>query len=409
MRHPSQLDRQLLSCRLDLQNLSCAWRLRDLKLRLCVWSQRATLFVVLMMSLVQMASAESLIFVAGFADRSEELRSELILAIRRGALPELAPSYAKVKKFTLVSKEQAKSLGAFGFDKSRGASLAVVKLDSTGRIERVLWRDSGGSPRDAVDQLVRKYGKYPQEWKQTGRKLKPLGKNSSGFREFRNEKDGTVLLRVSAGRFPMGSQEGNSVEMPRHSVNLPLFYMAKTEVTNAQFRRFVRETGYTPGNPKWRQASSRAAKDAPVVLVDWIDATAYCRWAGLRLPGEQEWEKAARSSLGLTYPWGNDFGEAQTKYMEASRGQTLPVGSFPAMASPYGCHDMAGNVAEWTSTWYFEGYTTSRRRMPQQKALRGCSWYNNYRRRGYDPFRGAARNSLHYAESSDNVGFRCAR
>lgn len=193
--------------------------------------------------------------------------------------------------------------------------------------------------------------------------------------EFQNPKDGSVLVRVPAGTFLMGSQEGEADsyndEKPAHEVYLDRYWIGKFEVTNEQFERFVAETGYRttaevkgfawvwdgsefvdqPG-ASWRTMQERWGPQAPVVSVSWLDARAYCEWAGGRLPTEAEWEKAARGTDGRKYLWGDIWDSSRAWCHEASGGRAHPVGELPAGASPYGCLDMAGNVWEWCSDWY---------------------------------------------------------
>jgi eukaryotic-like serine/threonine-protein kinase len=87
----------------------------------------------------------------------------------------------------------------------------------------------------------------------------------------------------------------------------------------------------------------------PVVNVDWDMATAFCAWAGRRLPSEAEWEKAARGQDGRLYPWGNQTPSLQYTNFNELRGDTTEVGIYPLGASPYGTLDMAGNMWEWVN------------------------------------------------------------
>jgi formylglycine-generating enzyme required for sulfatase activity/tRNA A-37 threonylcarbamoyl transferase component Bud32 len=160
--------------------------------------------------------------------------------------------------------------------------------------------------------------------------------------------DGTALLRIEPGLFMLGPN--------RRAVYLDGFYLARHPVTNRQFAAFLQTTGYRPVDAEagrflahWRGGQCPTALlDHPVVFVSWLDATAYCRWAGRRLPSEAEWEKAARGAQGRRYPWGREEpSERLANFGRSVGGATQAIGQHPEGASPYGCEDMAGNVWEW--------------------------------------------------------------
>ncbi|MCW8139868.1 MAG: formylglycine-generating enzyme family protein, partial [Planctomycetota bacterium] len=174
-----------------------------------------------------------------------------------------------------------------------------------------------------------------------------------GEGEFVHARDGSVLVWVPPGSFVMGADDDDVHERPAHRVRITRgFFMGKYEVTLGQWRRFCEATG-------------RPAPDAPPGADDahpyaealWEDARDYGQWAGLRLPTEAEWEYAARGPEGLRFPWGQRFERGRMNASDDGRDGTTPVGSFPLGASPFGCHDMAGNVYEWVADWHTEaGY-----------------------------------------------------
>jgi serine/threonine-protein kinase len=157
------------------------------------------------------------------------------------------------------------------------------------------------------------------------------------------------------------------------------------------------------GNPEFA--------DYPVVNVNRYQANAFCTWVGARLPTEAEWEKAARGTDGRIYPWGDQAPTQELANFDRNVGDTTPVGSYPAGASPYGVMDMAGSVWEWVDDWYdSDYYSQSPSENPQglvtgeYSVLRGGSWY------GYDyNVRSALRNYRGPDYWDSLVGVRCVR
>ena len=263
-----------------------------------------------------------------------------------------------------------------------------------------------------------------------------------------NPKDGTVLRLIPAGEFLMGSTPAQIEaarrmdigghefllldELPQLRLHVPDFYLGEYTVTNEQFARFLNETQPTPEqlqrlaptlehitldrHPRRdpRYCVTPGFERHPVVHVSWFGAEAYCRWAGLRLPTEIEWEKAARGPDGRLFPWGNEWHDDFLRWHNTARdGQTTaPVDAYPQGRSPYGIFQMAGNVDEWCADAYqwdvYRRYATGDLRPPlsgEKRVVRGgtCLGWQKIRfrcahRRGNDP----ALVNIHY------TGIRCA-
>ena len=188
-------------------------------------------------------------------------------------------------------------------------------------------------------------------------------------------KDEAVMVYVPAGEFLMGTSDADieyykeifplrnitrfDNERPQRTVFVDSFYIDKYEVTNKQYKRFLDETGYIPKH--YLDYEPYNTPNFPAAVLEWEDAVAYANWAGKRLPTEAEWEKAARGTDGRIWPWGNEWdgtklsGNDGTGRKDGYK-ETAPVGQFPQGASPYGAHDMAGNLWEWVSDWYDPNY-----------------------------------------------------
>ena len=165
--------------------------------------------------------------------------------------------------------------------------------------------------------------------------------------------------------------------MTQRKVYLGAYYMDIYEVTNMQYKEFVDATGSRPPVHWGGGEISAGRENDPVTHVNWYDAGRYCLWKGKRLPTEAEWEKGARGTDGRDYPWGNDFDPMKANTGDTGIGDLAPVGRFEAGKSPYGIHDMSGNVWEWTADWYkpYPGSTyMSKDYGEKYKVLRGSSW-----------------------------------
>jgi formylglycine-generating enzyme required for sulfatase activity len=159
------------------------------------------------------------------------------------------------------------------------------------------------------------------------------------------------MVYVPGGEFMMGRDEkdrGDEYERPAHKVPVKPFFIDQYDVTNEDYAKFVKATGHrVPSN--WLNGDYAAgATRKPVTGVTWDDATGYAKWAGKRLPTEEEWEFAARGTDGRLYPWGNDWSAGLANAEGASNG-TVDVGTYKG-TSPFGAYDMVGNAWQWTAS-----------------------------------------------------------
>ena len=245
------------------------------------------------------------------------------------------------------------------------------------------------------------------------------------------------MILIPAGEFIRGSDkvdlEHQAGEMgsakpwyldehPQHKFYLPLFYIDRYEVTNAQYKRFIDAVRARPPVYFYIRSVPPGRDHLPVTDVNWYDADRYCRWIGKRLPTEAEWEKAARGPNGWLYPWGNEFDGRRLNYCDKNCSadwhgttddtfaRTGQVGVFATGASPYDVLDMAGNAREWVHDFYdFRGYFRVPTANPPglesglTHVIRGGSWLDSAER-----VRAAAR-AYARPDIRDNLtGFRCA-
>ncbi len=281
----------------------------------------------------------------------------------------------------------------------------------------------------------------------------PEPRSTTQSREI-TDKDGAPMVLVPAGEFWMGSSDDPTAwtALPRHRVVLSTFYLDKYEITNRRFQQFVQQNSYHTtaeqtgkawaftiagiaadvNGANWLRPEGRETvfdskrEEHPVVSVSWNDAQAYCRWVGKRLPTEAEFEYATRAGTETLYWWGNgspgslrvenlDDESLKRQYPQRKFGfsgyddgyiRTAPVGSFEP--NPFGFHDLAGNISEWTSD-YYGSYENSPERNPKgpshgdSRVNRGGSWYE------HDTARSATRNFNSPSELYSNLGFRCAQ
>ena len=220
-----------------------------------------------------------------------------------------------------------------------------------------------------------------------------------------NDGFGEYVL-VTAGEFEMGDSfnEGNSDEIPVHTVYLDAYYIGKYKVTNGEYLKFIKEGGYldadfwTAGGfgrfgqkpvhwdeKKYKGGGIPGNENYPVVGISWFEAVAYCCWLSeksgeiYRLPTEAEWEKAARGVEKRRYAWGNSIDKTCTNYDSGKNREEMrlsPVGYYDGSirnglktlsnASPCGAYDMTGNTSEWCLDWYGRTYyAESQVRNPQ--------------------------------------------
>jgi len=234
---------------------------------------------------------------------------------------------------------------------------------------------------------------------------------------------------IPGGTFLMGAQDKNENdrnhdaeaygdESPVRKITLRSYRIGKYPVTVQEFAVFIEKAGYAEekywkagGFGKFSEPEDwtrqREYPNRPVVGLSWYEATAYCSWAGGRLPTEAEWERAARGTEGGKYPWGKDPPDAsRTNYSETGLAHPTPVGLFPKGNTSEGLSDLSGNVYEWCQDWFGDydpesGDNPTGPKEGTTKVVRGGCWYNDARL-----VRASYRDYLGPEDRSNNVGFR---
>ena len=233
----------------------------------------------------------------------------------------------------------------------------------------------------------------------------------------------TDMVLVPQGFFWMGcnsavDDECSGPEYPYHEVYLDSFLIDRTEVTAVDYEACVQAgactySGSTTGSYR---TYNNNRDNHPINYVNHTEAKTYCEAQGKRLPTEAEWEKAARGTDGRKYPWGNSPAvSCDYAVMGSCPGETQPVGSKPLGVSPYGAHDMIGNLWEWTADWYDAGYygeTPAEGWVNPEgpdsgvsRVLRGGSWYDG----NSVNLRASFRYLYSPSGQGSNLGFRCSQ
>ncbi len=196
-------------------------------------------------------------------------------------------------------------------------------------------------------------------------------------------------VEIQSGPFLYG--EGDE----QQQVHLERYCISRYPITNAQYQAFIDAGGYV--EERWWQGLKKPKTvkkitwyqtNRPRSDVDWYEAMAFTRWLAaqldqsVRLPTEQEWEKAARGTDGRAYPWGDDYLNGYANVMESGEGgeylgETTAVGLYPQGESPFGVRDLAGNVWEWCLNKYEHPEQIQPDTSDDERVLRGGSWIGN--------------------------------
>jgi len=219
-----------------------------------------------------------------------------------------------------------------------------------------------------------------------------------------------AMVRIPAGTLTLSPDPDAPPGARGRSVTIPAFEMDRTEVTVAEYGACVEAGGCTEAAQGSRNDACNWKRPErgshPINCVDWDQAKAFCSWSGKRLPTAAEWEYAARGTDGRKYPWGNGSPDDQLCWSGRNpRDTTCEVGRYPGGASPFGLLDMAGNVAEWTSTVLSPAY--ARRLGLIGRFVQSGNWFV-FLSDGSSVYSAGPRD-FYPDDEADFRGFRCAR
>ncbi len=275
-----------------------------------------------------------------------------------------------------------------------------------------------------------------------------------------NRKETNEMLFIPAGEFEMGisREQADSLytdffppesevnptifynEVPNHKMRIPAFSISKYEITNTEFKEFVADGGYTKkefwkeliaadlsinpvgwdrielfkdstgvaGPSTWVNGTFREGKaDHPVDGVSWFEAMAYCRWKKYRMPGESEWEYAARGSDQRMFPWGNSF-EVINNWGDRQAAESSLAGLIQEDKSPFGVMDLARNVAEWVADVYSPYPGSPLGQLGKLEEEYGILKGGTYTSIAYQ-MRTTVRQRRPRMDRGKGIGFRCAK
>jgi formylglycine-generating enzyme required for sulfatase activity len=298
----------------------------------------------------------------GAAVTDRRARAQLAAELKpvvQGPLAELglSPTLTAVSEQALIDELITASgvPSAERRERAAQAAIAALKLDAP---FHELWNQS----LYRLDPRASAYAVAYQAFIAAGTELSRLRAPEEYLPGGQKTRPGMVY--VPGGQYDVGPNTGwltTAAVKRKRLASVRPFLIDKFEVTNSDYLAFFNAVSdlntkrvYLPAKWKLDEAGKATFKEEllnqPVAGVSWVAAKAFATWSGKRLPTEEEWEVAARGSDGRLYPWGPRFEPGRCNSRESGNTGPVAVGQYPEGVSPFGCFDMAGNVAEWTAT-----------------------------------------------------------